>query len=168
MNLQEMRHRTIGIAFTLLLSMTLLPPSLFAAEMSHREVLVKADQARGNAEGVEWEIDINSVEGGREQQRLIKVTARHFNSLADFLAPSNVKGQKLLMIDRNMWFIKPGLSKAVPISPRQKLIGGAANGDIASTNYAGDYKIGEASGRYLQRGALLSLRPPGSRQKGHL
>ena len=40
-----------------------------------------------------------------------------------------------------MWFAKPGLSKAVPISPRQKLMGTAANGDIASTNYAGDYKI---------------------------
>ena len=40
-----------------------------------------------------------------------------------------------------MWFAKPGLSKAVPISPRQKLMGGAANGDIASTNYSGDYKI---------------------------
>lgn len=41
---------------------------------------------------------------------------------------------------RNMWFVKPGLRKPVPISPRQKLSGGAANGDIASTNYAGDYK----------------------------
>jgi hypothetical protein len=45
------------------------------------------------------------------------------------------------MQDRNMWFAKPGLSKSVPISPRQKLMGGAANGDIASTNYSGDYKI---------------------------
>jgi len=44
-----------------------------------------------------------------------------------------------LMIDRNMWFMKPGLRKPVPISPRQKLMGGASNGDIASTNYAGDY-----------------------------
>jgi hypothetical protein len=49
------------------------------------------------------------------------------------------------MIDRNMWFVKPGLSKAVPISPRQKLLGGAANGDIASTNYAGDYKVVHAA-----------------------
>ena len=49
------------------------------------------------------------------------------------------------MLDRNMWFAKPGLSKAVPISPRQKLLGGAANGDIASTNYAGDYKIVQTS-----------------------
>jgi outer membrane lipoprotein-sorting protein len=122
-----------------------LPVFSLQAALSPPEILAKADEARGNAEGVEWEIQIESVEGGREQQRIIRVTARSFNSLAEFLAPANVKGQKLLMLDRNMWFAKPGLSKPVPISPRQKLMGGAANGDIASTNYAGDYRINQAS-----------------------
>ena len=110
-------------------------------QMSPTEMLQKADEARGNAEGIQWEIVIDSTEGGREQHRTLRVNARGYNSLADTLAPANVKGQKLLMQDRNMWFAKPGLSKAVPISPRQKLMGGAANGDIASTNYSGDYKI---------------------------
>ncbi len=132
----------LGLLFISLLSSPL--PSLQAA-LSPKEILAKADEARGNAEGIEWEILIESIEGGREQQRTIRVTARSFNSLAEFLAPANVKGQKLLMVDRNMWFAKPGLSKPVPISPRQKLMGGAANGDIASTNYAGDYQITNAS-----------------------
>lgn len=113
--------------------------------LTPEEILKKTDEARGNAEGIEWEIAMVSIESGREQQRTIKVSARNFNSLAEFLAPANTKGQKMLMVDRNMWFAKPGLSKAVPISPRQKLLGGAANGDIASTNYAGDYKITHAS-----------------------
>jgi len=113
--------------------------------MTPNEILKKSDEARGNADGIEWEIAMNSIESGREQQRTIKVSARSFNSLAEFLAPANVKGQKMLMVDRNMWFVKPGLSKAVPISPRQKLLGSAANGDIASTNYAGDYKISHVS-----------------------
>lgn len=117
--------------------------SLYA--MDPKDVLRKADEARGNAEGIQWEIAIDSSESGREQHRTIKVSARSFNSLAEFIAPASVKGQKLLMRDRNMWFAKPGLSKAVPISPRQKLLGGAANGDIASTNYAGDYNIVKTS-----------------------
>ncbi|MGM0664409.1 MAG: outer membrane lipoprotein-sorting protein [Thermodesulfobacteriota bacterium] len=104
-------------------------------------ILRRADEARGNAEGIVWEIDIISVEGARRNQRTVRVAARNFDSLAEFLAPPNIKGQKLLMLDRNMWFIKPGLSKAVPISPRQKLLGGAVYGDIASTNYAGDYEV---------------------------
>lgn len=140
MSIQTDKPYWIMFLFTVFCFMGLPFFSLQAA-MSPQEILAKADEARGNAEGVEWEIRIESIEGGREQQRTIRVTARSFNSLAEFLAPANVKGQKLLMLDRNMWFAKPGLSKAVPISPRQKLMGGAANGDIASTNYAGDYNV---------------------------
>jgi hypothetical protein len=139
-----MKLRPIGKCFALFAAF-FSGITLFAiaprAETSPHEILTKADEARGNAEGIEWEIDISSLEKGRRQQRLLRVKARNFNSLAEFLSPANVKGEKLLMVDRNMWFVKPGLSKAVPISPRQKLIGGAANGDIASTNYADDYKV---------------------------
>jgi hypothetical protein len=114
-------------------------------EVTPKEILEKADEARGNVEGVEWTIKIESIERGRKQVRTLIIKARDFNSLAEFTSPPKVKGRKLLMIDRNMWFVKPGLRKPVPISPRQKLIGGASNGDIASTNYAGDYKVTNAS-----------------------
>lgn len=118
----------------------------YDAAMTPKEVLKRADQARGRAEdGIEWEIEIESIESDRRQERTLRVLARNFNSLAEYLAPSNMKGQKLLMLDRNMWYVKPGLSKPVPISPRQKLLGRAANGDIATTNYAGDYRIVETS-----------------------
>ncbi len=144
MKLRPDKRYLIVLVFIFTYCLSFSVPSLHAA-MEPKDILRKADEARGNAEGVEWEIAIESIEGGRQQQRTIRVTARGFNSLADFLAPPNVKGQKLLMLDRNMWFAKPGLSKAVPISPRQKLVGGAANGDIASTNYVGDYKIVQTS-----------------------
>ncbi len=105
------------------------------------EILKIADLSRGSGTGLEWTIKIKSIEGGKKQKNTLKLKASNFNSLAEFLAPAKVKGRKLLMRDRNMWFVKPGLSKPVPISPRQKLLGGASNGDIASTNYAGDYNI---------------------------
>jgi hypothetical protein len=105
-----------------------------------QEILSSADRARGNVEGIEWVITLESIEGNRKQSNTIRVNARENNSLAEFISPPKVKGRKMLMIDRNMWFVKPGLRKPVPISPRQKLMGGAAYGDIASTNYAGDYE----------------------------
>jgi hypothetical protein len=112
------------------------------AEPDHpKEILRRADEARGNLEGIEWRIEIESVERGRTQKRVLNVKVRNFNCLAEYRAPAKVKGQKVLMLDRNMWFIKPGLRKPVPISPRQKLLGEASNGDIASTNYAGDYSV---------------------------
>ncbi len=105
------------------------------------EILKLADLSRGSGTGLEWTIKIESIEGGKEQKNTLKLKTSNFNSLVEFLSPAKVKGRKLLMRDRNMWFVKPGLSKPVPISPRQKLLGGASNGDIASTNYAGDYAI---------------------------
>lgn len=141
------------------------PLTAGASEMSPEQILGKADAARGNVEGIEWVIDIDSVERGRKQHRTLRVKARDFNSLAEFLAPAKVKGRKLLMIDRNMWFIKPGLKKPVPISPRQKLLGGASNGDIASTNYAGDYEVIKASKEALNGEAchLFDLRATNKR-----
>jgi hypothetical protein len=104
-------------------------------------LLQEADYSRGNVSGIEWDIDIESESKGKIQRNSLRVLIKGTNALAIYQFPAKVKGRKLLMKDRNMWFIKPGLSKAIPISPRQKLLGGASNGDIASTNYAGDYTI---------------------------
>lgn len=103
------------------------------------EVLRQADEARGNLKGVEWEVSVLSKEGDRISEMTFFVQARGFDVLATTQAPPKDKGNKLLLVSGNMWFYKPGLSKAVPISQRQKLLGIAAYGDIASTNYANDY-----------------------------
>ncbi|MDL1983999.1 MAG: outer membrane lipoprotein-sorting protein [Deltaproteobacteria bacterium] len=129
----------LTVVFVMLLSGIVFCSRPVLAEMTPKEILEKSDEARGSVKGIEWEIKLESIENGRKQSRTLKIKARDFNSLAEFISPPKVKGRKLLMIDRNMWFIKPGLRKPVPISPRQKLMGSASNGDIASTNYAGDY-----------------------------
>jgi hypothetical protein len=103
-------------------------------------IIAHADRARGNVKGVIWSAEIQSIENGRRSQRSLVIKNRGTNALAEITGPAKFKGQKLLMLDRNMWFIKPGLRKPVPISPRQKLMGSASNGDIASTNYAQDYE----------------------------
>jgi outer membrane lipoprotein-sorting protein len=110
-----------------------------SAKMVPKEILAAADEARGNVEGVIWDVEIESTENGRNQKRRMRIKAKGYNVLAEYMWPKRVKGRKILMIDRNMWFIKPGLRKPVPLSPRQKLMGQAANGDIASANYSGDY-----------------------------
>ena len=68
---------------------------------------------------------------------LVKV--KGVDALAEALEPARNKGETMLFNDRNLWFFKPGLKKPVAISARQKLMGQAANGDIASTNYYRDY-----------------------------
>jgi hypothetical protein len=105
-----------------------------------QEILRQADQARGNLEGVTWEVALESLENTRTETMTFDVKARGFDIWGENLAPPKSKGNKILMLHGNMWFYKLGLSKAVPISQRQRLVGNAVYGDIAATNYANDYE----------------------------
>src|SRR5919109_1536494 len=102
------------------------------------DILRKADQSRGNLEGITWTVVLAS--DTRNESMTFDVKARGFDILAENQAPPKDRGNKVLMVNGNMWFHKPGLSKAVPISQRQRLMGNAAYGDIAATNYAEDYE----------------------------
>jgi hypothetical protein len=110
------------------------------AALDTHEILRMADQSRGNLDGVIWKLGVSATEKGETSSMNFEVSARGFDMLAETLDPPKHKGNKLLMIHGNMWFHKPGLSKPVPISKRQRLLGNAAYGDIASTNYAEDYE----------------------------
>lgn len=102
-------------------------------------ILKRADEARGNLQGISWQIVVESHEGRRTDTAVYDIKARGFDISGISLEPPKAKGNKLLMSNNNMWFYKPGLSKPIPIAQRQKLLGHAAYGDIASTNYADDY-----------------------------
>jgi hypothetical protein len=104
------------------------------------EILKSSDVARGGGlPGIVWNVHLVSKDSDAEQVRELIVKAANRDSLVEFLAPAKVKGQKMLTVGRNMWFVQPGLQKPVPISPRQRLTGQASNGDIAATDYSGDY-----------------------------
>ena len=101
------------------------------------EILRKADQSRGNLEGITWRVILVDK---RSESMTFDVKARGFDIFAENQAPPKDRGNKVLMVNGNMWFHRPGLSKAVPISQRQRLMGNAAYGDIVATNYAEDYE----------------------------
>ena len=114
-------------------------PPLVAQERSVKDLLRASDRARGNLDGIVWNITITSTEDGASESRGMTVKVKKNNTLARFTSPANMNDRMVLMVDRNMWFIRSGLKKPVSLSPRQKLLGDAANGDIASTNYVDDY-----------------------------
>lgn len=106
-----------------------------------QDILKASDKARGGGlPGIIWEIKLASRTGSKtdETQRL-RVKAVDTSSVAETQEPARFKGTRLLQVGRNMWLTKPGLSKPIPISPRQRMSGQASNGDIAATNYADDY-----------------------------
>ena len=118
------------------------------------EILRKADQSRGNLEGITWTV---IAADKRSESMTFDVKARGFDILAENVAPPRDRGNKVLMVNGNMWFYKPGLSKPVPISQRQRLMGNVAYGDIAATNYADDMKRHRFQMKRLTVSSVLSL-----------
>jgi len=106
-----------------------------------KELLLASDRARGSlAKGLSWDSEVESREDGEVTTRRFRVRAKGDDALVEAVAPARNVGEIYLFNDRNMWFFKPSLRKPVAISARQKLTGQAANGDIASSQYARDYE----------------------------
>lgn len=132
------RTRRTWQAMTLAILVSLPYPG--RAEPSATDILRAADEARGNVDGLAWRVAIESAENDRVTDRLVyDIKVRAFDFAGVSLEPPKYRGNKILMLNTNMWFYKPGLSRPVPISQRQKLMGDAAYGDIAATNYADNY-----------------------------
>jgi len=69
-----------------------------------------------------------------------------FRNIVRFIDPPRDAGKMVLMDGTKMWFYDPASKASVPISPQQRLIGQASDGDVVTVNYARDYKgkvIGE-------------------------
>jgi negative regulator of sigma E activity len=112
----------------------------FARDPSPKDILESADRSRsGVRSGMTWKVRVNSVESGNKTQYIYSVRTRKDDALVQVLEPAGSKGEVMLFNTRVIWFHKPGLSKPVAFSTRQRLTGQAANGDIASTYYSRDY-----------------------------
>lgn len=118
---------------------------LIASVIAHADIaedLLKAsDRNRGGIKnGLSWRLRLETFEDGDKSVREFIVKAKGDDAYVEVTSPARNKSEVFIFNDRNMWFFKPSLKKPVAISARQKLTGQAANGDIASTNYARDYK----------------------------
>ncbi len=142
-----MKHKNIvGVVIACILFLTI--TSWKEIEFNDFEtILKKADFYRGGqVSGIMWEVNVRNIERGEVRNELnLKVEASTTETqqfaLITFLKPRKYSGQKLLLRGNNMWFVKKGLSRPVPISGRQRLSGSASNADVASANYYQDYSI---------------------------
>ena len=112
------------------------------SDISSEDLLKASDRGRGaviSLEGITWTADIVTKENEMTNQAVYQIKCRGNDALAEVTSPARQKGEIIIFNDRILWFYKPGLRKPVSISARQKLMGQAANGDIASTQYFRDY-----------------------------
>ena len=75
-----------------------------------------------------------------------------FASLIMFVLPARDAGKLMLKNGNDMWFYDPTSKASVRLSPQQRLLGQASNGDVATVNLAKDYTATLAGEEEIQDG----------------
>ena len=75
-----------------------------------------------------------------------------FASLIRFVLPARDAGKLMLKNGNDLWFYDPTNKASVRLSPQQRLLGQASNGDVATVNLAKDYKATLAGEEDIQDG----------------
>ncbi|MFX8565881.1 outer membrane lipoprotein-sorting protein, partial [Acinetobacter baumannii] len=63
-----------------------------------------------------------------------------FRSLVRFVEPPRDENKLILQDGLIMWFYDPEAKSSIRLSPQQRLMGQASNGDVVTVNFARDYK----------------------------
>ncbi len=125
----------------IVLLVSILTPFLSIAAPTAMEIVSKADQFRGfGTESFSFNLVIASYRPDKKPQTNgLSVKVKSAKSLVQFLAPKTVKGRAMLFEGRDLWLHIPKTRKIIRISPAQRLMGESSNGDVAATNFSGDY-----------------------------
>ncbi|OHX13427.1 hypothetical protein BI347_07800 [Chromobacterium sphagni] len=137
--LTRMLATTTCLMLATMLTVSLAHAEDAPSEATMRDWLHKADLARGGWGSYKWSLSIHTEDPAGATSTTYDIAVRDGKALARTVEPKRYQGEKILIASRAMWYVKPGLRKPVSISPQQRLVGEAANGDIAATQYARDY-----------------------------
>jgi len=116
---------------------------LFALPMYAEDgaaILAKVDAARNPLESFAVDVSLTAISPRSTESSKFRVYGKGSDrSVVEFVAPATEKGKYLLMMRDAMWIYMPSASRPIRISPLQRLMGQASNGDVARTNFAIDY-----------------------------
>ena len=104
-------------------------------------VLARADVFRNPIESFSVDVELTSfAAGGKTDTSRVRVFGKSSDrSVVEFTFPQTEKGKYLLMLRDAMWIYMPSASRPIRISPLQRLMGQASNGDVARTSFTVDY-----------------------------
>lgn len=110
-------------------------------------ILARVDQFRNPLQSFAIDVDLTSyTKDGKSESSKFRVYGKGSDkSVVEFVAPASDKGKFLLMLRDAMWIYMPSASKPIRISPLQRLMGQASNGDVARTSFTVDYNPGSVT-----------------------
>jgi Outer membrane lipoprotein-sorting protein len=111
-----------------------------------QEIVAAADQVRNPGQPFRLTDTLVEYIDGQPRDRVVLVVyaresalTHQFDNVVRYVEPIRDLGKMVLMNGSNMWFYDPSSKASVRISPQQRLMGQASDGDVVTANLAKDY-----------------------------
>lgn len=123
------------------LGISLISSSLLAEVPDAKSILAAAEVIRNPKVSYVGKIKITDQRPGTaDDVRTYKVSSRdNSTAIVDYLTPVTDAGTRVLMVNDDMWVALPKASKPIRVAPKNKVVGNAAYGDIATISYVEGY-----------------------------
>ena len=126
---------------------------------SAEDILVASDAIRNPGRAFSVTVTLTEFQAGKQVDTSTLVSysrtqaqSGQFASLVRFVLPARDAGKLMLKNGNDLWFYDPTNKASVRLSPQQRLLGQASNGDVATVNLAKDYKATLAGEEEIQDG----------------
>lgn len=122
-------------------------PVIAQPQVDAQALLTASDAIRNPQQPFKVTVTLTEFEQGKQVDtstlssyaRVIESTGQ-FATLVRFDQPARDAGKIMLKNGKDLWFFDPGTKSSVRISPQQRLMGEASNGDVITVSFARDYK----------------------------
>lgn len=118
-----------------------------ARAQSAAQIIAGADRVRNPGRPFRLTNTLTEYRSGKPAERMALIifakvdkATGQFRNLVRFVQPPRDVGKMVLMVGTTMWFYDPASKASVRLSPQQRLIGQASNGDAVTVNLAKDYR----------------------------
>ena len=122
-------------------------------------LLAASDAVRNPDQPFRVTVTVTEFESGKQVNTatLVSVARKleaggQYASIVRFAQPARDAGKAMLKQGNDLWFYDPGTRSTLRISPQQRLMGQASNGDVVTVNFARDYKATLAAEETIQDG----------------
>ena len=112
-----------------------------------QEVLAASDAVRNPARPFAVTVTLIEYRSGKQTDaNTLTVYSKadnasgQYRSLIRFVAPQRDANKLMLKNGNDLWFYDPASQASIRLSPQQRLLGQASNGDVVTVNLAKDYK----------------------------
>ena len=138
--------KIIDLSIAVIMILLSAPPTARAESPSADEIVAASDAVRNPDKPFSLTTTLIEYREGRQRDKMVltvysKVDPQNgqYRSLIRFIEPLRDENKLMLKNGNILWFFDPATKASVRLSAQQRLMGQAANGDVATVNFHKDY-----------------------------